>query len=354
MSSEKECYLVEVGFGFENNGERGFSRGSYIPYRTISCFIEKRNRYSTFCSAYRYNSTDIAKSDLFGDLYLDFDDANDFEHVRRDALTTLSYFKICYHIPEEQIRIYFSGGKGIHLIVPAEILGIQPMPLLNGVFKHIALSARTYSPFKTIDTQIYDNKRLFRIPNTIHEKSKLYKIPITATELRNFTEAQIRDMAQQPRQLEFTKNYSVNNMAQKQFQKDIEEYYVLDKESRKDKRFKSRYNFTPPCIQYILENGAQEGQRNITIACLTGFYKNSGKSLNETIDLVTEWNDRNTKPTGQQELKKTVRSIFMGEKLYGCSTLKLISNCDEQNCKLSKKKEGQDNVITSKSDNNKT
>lgn len=349
MCQEKECYLVETGFGFEVNGERGFSRGNYIPYRTINNFIKNHKGYSVFCSAYRYNNTDINKADLFGSLYLDFDDLNNFEHVRQDVITTLSYLKISYHIPEEQIKIYFSGNKGIHLVVPAEILGIQPMPLLNGVFKQIAMSAKTYSPNKTIDTQIYDNKRLFRLPNTIHEKSKLYKIPITSQELRTLTETQIKTMAQQPRTDFIIKPiYETNNIAQRQFQKDIQEYYIYDKESKKDKRFKTKLTFTPPCIKYILENGAQEGQRNITIACLTGFYKNSGKSLNETIELIEEWNENNSKPTGSQELKKTVRSIFMGEKLFGCSTLKTISSCDENNCRLSKKKEGQNNVIRSK------
>jgi hypothetical protein len=349
MSQEKECYLVEFGFGFEINGERGFSRGHYIPYRTIYSFIEDHNRYSVFCSAYRYDTTDIAKSNLYGDLYLDFDDINDFEKVRADALTALSYLKIVYHINENQIKVFYSGNKGVHIIVPAIILGIEPMPLLNGVFKTIALSIKSFTPNKTVDTQIYDNKRMFRIPNTIHEKSKLYKIPITPEELRNLTEEDIKKLAQQPRTIQLNTVYETNNIAQKQFQKAIEEYYILDKETKKDKRFKSKYNFTPPCIQYILENGATEGQRNITIACLTGFCKNSGKSLNETIDFISEWNSKNAKPTGDQEMKKTIKSIFMGEKLYGCSTLKLLSVCDESRCKLSKKKEGQNNVITSKS-----
>ncbi len=348
MCTANECYLCEVGFGFDSNGERGFSRGSYIPYRTISGFIENRNRYSVFSSAYRYNTTDIAKSDLYGDLYLDFDDINDFAHVRADALTALSYLKIVYHIEENQVQIYFSGNKGIHIIVPAKILGIEPMPLLNGVFKTIALSIKSFTPNKTIDTQIYDNKRLFRIPNTIHEKSKLYKIPITSDELRNLTEEDIKTMAQQPREMHFSTLFTTNNIAQKQFQRAVEEYYILDKEAKKDKRFKSKYNFTPPCIQYILENGAPEGQRNITIACLTGFCKNSGKSLNETIDFISDWNDKNVKPTGAQEMKKTIKSIFMGEKIYGCSTLKTISVCDESRCKLSKKKEGQNNEQNSK------
>ena len=105
MCIAEECYLIETGFGFEDNGERGFSRGHYIPYRTISGFIEKHNRYSVFSSAYRYSTTDIAKSDLYGDLYLDFDNINDFEKVRKDALTALSYLKIVYHIDENQIRL---------------------------------------------------------------------------------------------------------------------------------------------------------------------------------------------------------------------------------------------------------
>lgn len=341
MCTEKECYLVETGFGFESNGERGFSRGHYIPYRTISSFIENRNRYSVFCSAYRYNTTDIAKSDLYGDLYLDFDDIDSFNKVRADALTALSYLKIVYHINENQIKIYYSGNKGVHIIVPAVILGIEPMPLLNGVFKTIALSIKSFTPNKTVDTQIYDNKRMFRIPNTIHEKSKLYKIPLTPEELRNLSEEQIKVLAQQQREIQLNTIYETNNIAQKQFQRAIEEYYVLDKESKKDKRFKTKYNFTPPCIQYILENGAIEGQRNITIACLTGFCKNSGKSLNETIEFISDWNSNNAKPTGDQEMKKTIKSIFNGEKIYGCTTLKLISVCDESRCKLSKKKEGQ-------------
>lgn len=354
MSTEKECYLVEFGYGFEVNGEKGFSRGNYIPYRTVNHQVEKRNRYSTFCSAYRYNSAEVSKSDLYGDLYLDFDDINDFSHVRADALTALSYLKVVYHIMEDQVKIYYSGNKGIHILVPAKILGIEPMPLLNGVFKTIALSIKAFTPNKTVDTQIYDNKRMFRIPNTIHEKSKLYKIPITPDELRNLSEDQIKELARQPRQLQLNIVYETNNIAQRQFQKMIQEYYLLDKESKKDRRFKSKYNFTPPCIQYILENGAEEGQRNITIACLTGFCKNSGKSLNETIEFISEWNAKNVKPTGEQEMKKTIKSIFMGEKIYGCSTLKLISVCDESICKLSKKKEGQNNVTESKSINNKT
>ena len=353
MCQEKECFLIEVGHGFKTKqGEKGFSRGNYIPYRAISAFIAKNNSYSVFSSAYRYSNKQIDKSDLFGDLYLDFDDADNFENVRKDALTALSYLKIVYHIEESQVQIYFSGNKGIHIIVPAKLFGIEPMPLLNGVFKTIAISIRSFTPNKTIDTQIYDNKRMFRIPNTIHEKSNLYKIPLTPDELRTISHTDIQTMATQPRQLSFQKAIETNHIAEQQFKKAIEEFYTLDKEAKKDKKYKAKFNFTPPCIQYILTNGALEGQRNISIACLTGFYKSSGKSLNETIELISDWNDNNIKPTGEQEMKKTIRSIFNGEKMFGCSTLKLISVCNESQCKLTKKKEVDLNADKCKSNKN--
>lgn len=346
MSNAIENYLVEVGFGFmTKNGERGFSRGNFIPYQAVYSWSSSRNRDSVFCSAYRYTVADADKSTLYGDFYLDFDDADSFENVREDAIRTFSYLKIVYHIQEELLRIYFSGNKGVHIIVPADILGIEPMPILNGVFKHIVVNMKTYSPHKTLDTKIYDNKRMFRIPNTKHEKSGLFKIPITAYELRNLSEQAIKDLARQPREdVVFQKPVSVNNIARTQFQKDIQEYLTFDKEARKDRRFKSKYNFTPPCIQMILENGAQEGERNITIACLAGFYKNSGKSLDEAIDAIEEWNSKNIKPTGSNELRKTVRSIFLGSKTFGCSTLKTITQCDEQHCPLAKKKGDNNNA----------
>ena len=347
MCHVNECYLIEVGYGFEINGERGFSRGNYIPYAAVNIFSEEHHQYSVFSSAYRYSSTEIGKADLYGDLYLDFDDANSFERVRKDALMALSYLKVCYKISEQYVRIYFSGNKGVHIIVPAEILGIEPMNLLHGVFKYIANSIRAFTPNKTIDTKIYDNRRMFRIPNTKHEKSGLFKIPITSDELRNLTEEQIRAMATQQRQMPYTKYAGTNKFAEQQFKRMIDEYFIFDKESRKDRRFKSKYNFTPPCIQTILENGAEEGQRNITIPCLAGFCKNSGKSLDESIDFIIEWNDKNAKPTPEGELRKTAKSIFMGEKQFGCSTLKTITTCNESQCKLAKKERKNNNVTQS-------
>ena len=334
MCDVKDCYLCEVGNAFISNTGKGFHRGEYIPYKTVPLFTQRHNFFGTFVSTYRYNKPIPEQADLYGDLYLDFDDKDNFENVRQDALTALSVFKIVYKIPETQVKIYYSGNKGVHLIVPAEIFGVSPLPYLNGIYKMMAQRIRTFSPNKTIDLKIYDNKRLFRIPNTRHEKSGLYKIRITFDELKKLNEDSIKELARTTRN-EIKENFFDGfQEARRQYQKDIQEYLQWSSNETKDKKFLSKINFVPPCIHKILETGAEEGQRNMTIAALSSFYKLYGKSLNETIEIISEWNAKNTVPTGAVELERTVKSIFNSYKTYGCSTFKSLTDCDESNCRF--------------------
>jgi hypothetical protein len=339
--------LVEVGYGYELNGEHLFKRNDYIPYRTLNLFTNQRNMYSAFCTAYRYNTKDVSMAELYGDLYFDFDDIDSFEKVRADAITTLSYLKIVFGITENDVRLYFSGNKGLHIIVPAELLGVEPNKSLNGIYKTIANAIKSFTANKTLDTKIYDNKRLFRIPNTLHEKSNLYKIPITPEELKKLSEFEIKSMAASQRKINDIKTVMKSNKANKEYLRFIDEYNRLDKEMRANasRQGKKSYTFVPPCIEHLLKDGAGEGSRNISIACLAGFYKGYGKSLDEAIELISDWNDKNIKPTGHNEMTKTVRSIYNSDKQYGCSTLQSISKCDPE-CKIAKnrrKQNGQTN-----------
>lgn len=338
--SEPNFNIVEVGYT-NNNAERKFIRNEYINYNSFFEFLKTINCLDTYCSAYIYDNEKVEEANLYGNLYLDFDDAHDLNNAREDAIHTLSFFKIVYQIEPDKIKIYFSGNKGFHLIIPSEILGIQPRKDLNCVFKSIAEQVKTFSIHKTVDLQIYDNKRLFRVPNTINSKTGLYKVMLTSDELINLNEQQIKDLAKQPRNMVMKNKPYYNPVAGNQYLKAIENYERMAKElvtREKGFRYKKTLNVTPECIQNILENGAEEGYRNITIACLTSFYRESGKTFDEIIDLMTEWNSKNTKPTPTREMKATVKSIFYGNKTYGCSTLQTITHCNKSDCKLIKKK----------------
>ncbi len=337
-SAARENSLIEVGHSFFKNGVKGFSRGRYIRYADLPTFIQECNRFSVFRTAYLYDKPDADHANLYGDFYLDLDDLEDFEKVREDTITVLKYLSLCYKIEERYVKIYFSGHKGLHLIIPASILGVEPSPILNGVFKFIASSIKTYTRNKTIDTQIYDNKRLFRVPNTLHEKSGLFKIPLTLDEVKTLSHEQIKELAMRPRYVPFAKCHTKVFYAEQQFQRSIQSFALTDEYSKKDRRFTSTLNTTPPCIQSILDNGAEEGQRNITIACLSSFCRSIGKSLKESIAYISDWNNNNINPTPQYELERTVRSIFLSGKTYGCSTLKTITECNVGLCTLKKGK----------------
>lgn len=340
MCEIADCNIIEVGYTVtNNNAERIFNRNVYITYKQFSEFFKTHSCVDTYCSAYLYSNQKIEEAELYGNLYLDFDDADNFEYAREDIIRTLSFFKIVYKIPNDQLKIYFSGHKGFHLIVPKEILGVEPNKNLNGIFKTIAEQVKTFSSHKTVDLQIYDNKRLFRVPNSMHSKTNLYKIILTPQELRTLTEDQIKDLAKQPRFMTLPIKSVVNPVANNQYLQAVKLYEKQSQEKNiksKNFRYKKKLNIVPKCIENILENGAEEGCRNITIACLTSFYKESGKTLDEIIDLLTEWNSRNSKPTPIREMKSTIKSIFFSEKTYGCSTLQTLTVCNKNDCKLIK------------------
>ena len=340
QTNQCNCNIVEIGYT-ENNKERTFKRNEYIPYNKFFEFLKTINCIDTYCSAYLYDDTKVEEANLFGNLYLDFDDLENINNAREDAIHTLSFFKIVYQIPSDKIKIYFSGHKGFHLIIPSSILGIEPRKDLNKIFKTIAEQIRTFSIHKTVDLKIYDNKRLFRVPNTINSSTGLYKIMLTNDELINLSIEEILELAKQPRNLILNNKAFYNPVANNQYLKAIESYEKYEKENAKrEKGFRYRKNLTitPECIQNIIENGAEEGYRNITIACLTSFYRESGKSYEEILDLLTQWNSRNTKPTPEREMIATIKSIFYGDKVYGCSTLQTITKCNKSDCKLIKNK----------------
>ena len=336
--STEDCSYIEVGYSFNTRTGKEFHRGDYIPYWRLPVFCKSRNGYSAFNSAYRYSDTNVDSAALYGGLYLDLDDDNNFENVRQDALTVISYMKIVYSIKPDDMEIYFSGKKGVHIIIPPEIMDIQPSKDLNLVFRHIAESVKNYTPNKTVDMKIYDNKRLFRIPNTIHESTGLYKIRITAHELRTLSKDDIYELAKSPRK--FKRKQALKNIhASEQFIRAVKETQEELKRAGNDFRKVSTINFIPPCIQNILDKGADVGFRNQTIACLATFYKQYGASLHEAYDIITEWNSKNTVPTPVGELKRTVKSLYVSDKAYGCQTFKSLSICDSSNCKIGKRKE---------------
>ena len=335
MGKVADCYLVELGCWVDYTNH-SFKRNIYTPDELyLKLLNERYGNVGVFKTVYAYSTMNIEESFLHGDYYLDFDDIEDFEKVRQDALQTIDIINTCFYININDMEIYFSGNKGVHIIINKDLLGAIPHKKLNVIYKYITRFIRKSTIHKTIDTKIYDNKRLFRIPNSKHEKTGLHKIMITYDELVNLKYDDIRSMAKHTRQI--TKHIAeANEETVKMYNKFTElaitehnEQLLRSYENNSDQLIRD----TPRCIEKLLEDGPIKGTRNQTLAALTSFYKTKGYNYQDTIKLLLEWNSGSI---SKSEFYKTVNSIYKSNFKFGCRTFKEISVCDYETCPLMK------------------
>lgn len=128
-------------------------------------------------------------------IIIDFDN-QDQEQSRQSAIKFIQRL-LGYGCTPDNLRIYFSGGKGFHISMPDKLFGgINPakdLPYKIGSYVEL-LTAE----LPDIDRGIYNPNRIIRLANSRH-KSGFYKIPISAKELFDLHIDEIKKLAEQPR-----------------------------------------------------------------------------------------------------------------------------------------------------------
>lgn len=325
--------------GGRNLPNGGFTRNEIMNLQDLVHFRKKYDNTGIYISAYIYDSPDFKLSNLYGDFYLDFDEKEDFEKARKDALTAIWYMSrhFTYDIPVDMIRIFFSGQKGIHLIIPAVVFGVVPDKNLNEYYKLMAADIAKHIQYDTLDIRIYDRRRLFRVANSKHQETGLFKVPLTYWELANLSFKEIKNKAKYPAIVEYKKPYEINR-AKQEYQRHVKEWEArFHKKFDNHRRFSSKpLDFIPACIQELIDLGPQIGQRNVTVSVLTSFWKRQGHTEQEIWDKLVAWNNDSL---DEKELRRTMQSILYGEYQYGCSTLSTLATCIGKDCPLYKEKE---------------
>jgi hypothetical protein len=335
LSERSDLDQIEIGVRLPSGA---FTRNIFKKINDIPIMRKKYKNRGVYVSAYCYEDAQNKSEDslLYGHLYIDLDltDLKDpameteaFEKIREDGVKAVSFLSAIMGIDEEMIKIYYSGQKGLHIVVPARILGLKPMKELNHVYKVIAKEIHKMSKYKTIDTGIYDNARLFSLPGVQHPETGRYKIPLSFTELRTLSFDNIKQLSRKKRRLAY-KDARYNTKAYRIFQTYIEDW---EKEkvaqSRKSKDgYDKKLNFCPPCIESILK-------RNNTAAALASYFKQRGWSKTKGWTLISEWNEEYAN-LPKAELETTFESIYNGEYVYGCSTLEQLGDCQKDKCKI--------------------
>lgn len=340
-------WYVEMGGTYIINSQKVFGRKIYTTIDKKSEMRKKFNNTDVYATVFQYNNEDQNQSDLFGPMYLDLDmefhNDNEYSKLKADLTRIVTYLNLQYGIPTKYIKFYFTGKKGFHLIIPAKVFNIKPDKNLNVYFKSIAkeLSENTIMPI--IDLKIYDNKRLFRLPNSINGKTGLYKVPITYENILNFSYEEIREYASEPKNLDTVEVTLIDKAVNKlnEIKTALKEAEIKKAKSRKIPTNVdiSKVKF-PSCIKEIFNTGCAEGNRNNTTIILASAFFQQGVSYDDTFTMINKWNSEKNDPAlSDMEIQTTVMSAYQqvqAGRRYGCSSIRDAGLCVGKECKIYK------------------
>ena len=324
-----KCNVVEYG-GIMNNT---FRRNIYSVDNDSS--IINKFKGDVYKTIYRYENESINNCNFIAPFYLDLDIddiENNFDKLIRDLKILINKLKSEFFLNIEDIQIYFSGSKGFHLLIDEKIFGFVPNRSLNKDFKKVATYLKSYTLTKCIDTKIYDFKRLFRVVNTINTKTNLYKVYVNYEDLIKMTYDDLISYASEKK--EYTlHDYKYNEKANIAFNKLIEK---INKKNREKTNIKIAKEYIEkkkllPCVQYVLQNGSTNGQRNNTTIALANSLFQIGYSKQQVTEIIETWNDtKNEEPLPLKEITATIKSAYENSKnnyCYGCSSFRELDVC---------------------------
>lgn len=125
----------------------------------------------------------------YGPMYWDFDDADDIDRVLGEANAIIDYLMNKLNIPAEYIHCYLSGGKGVHITVPAQVFGVKkPTHYLPMIYREIMLTSMIGAGLEspcTVDEGVYScgRGRMWRCEGVARPGSGTYKVATTPNEL---------------------------------------------------------------------------------------------------------------------------------------------------------------------------
>ncbi len=336
-----QCKYVEIGGKINNVFKRNIITTSLNKKKVIKQY-DFTDTYSTI---YKYDNKNQDMANIIAPFYIDLDIEDlekDFDKLKRDVMLLTRKLKTLFKLSNNNIRYYFSGSKGFHIIIPYSIFGIKPCKDLNDKYKTLAIELKSYTITKSIDTRIYDTKRLFREVNTINTKTNLYKVPITIENIKDFSYNNLIEYAKAPKE-ECKIDSSYNQEADIAFNNLIIELKERQKRTINHKvaRQMLKNKELLPCVKYILQNGAQKGGRNNTaMALASSLYQRNSDDYEEVLDVMKAWNIKKLdNPLSDRELENTVKSAYRNVqdgKRYGCGAFIDLGIC-VKGCPIRKK-----------------
>ncbi|HOJ06770.1 MAG: hypothetical protein HND40_00195 [Ignavibacteriota bacterium] len=232
-------------------------------------------------------------------LILDIDREGDLESAKTELSKVLRRIELEYDIDLRWLRINFSGSKGFHVFIPAELFGgFEASEELPEQLKAIGKKLTEGIEF---DFSFYHHTGLMRLENTRHSTSEKYAIPLTANELFTLSIDEIKELASSPREMDVFDVTQLNSIPKLVGLKDNIEY-ENDEEDEDEQADKTKPNYYQELWQ-----GQPKGNRNIHLSKIIGHLIQNNLP-NESIRVIVKyWNEHNKPPHSTEEIEKEIK-----------------------------------------------
>ena len=209
------------------------------------------------------------------------------------------------------VQAYFSGS-GYHIAVPNSVFNFPSSDnlhyLVKGTLKNIFGDV--------IDSSIFMRTGIYRVQHTVNLKTNLHKIPLTVAELLNKDAETIQEWAKEPR-LEFAYSELVGNgELESQIQRTTPRIAQVSKvvEPRD----------VIPCVQEMLTNGPQEGNRNQTLIRIASHFYRHGIPSEFAKTAILHWNNNSL---NENSVIEKVEYVYNRGYRFGCQDEIMLKHC---------------------------
>jgi hypothetical protein len=276
-------------------------------------------------------------------IFFDIDSADDLPATRVSALTLCEMLMNRAFVPQDSLEIYFSGNKGFHVLVPCPVFRAFSSPNALALNKRMAQKAEAQG-IRFLDTGVYTNKRIWRLPNSIHGKSGLFKIPLTYEELRDMDMDSIVKLAQSPRPQDSFVMPCVCEKATQWYGRAIEcfeERYTKRSSNRTiNTQFKRGWRM-PPCVKAIETAVVPDGIRHMLYVSLARYYSYLNMHHDEILDRLEAIDQRNP-VRDPHSIERAVSFGCTHPGFPGCENPAISRYCQKDKCFYARLKESKD------------
>jgi hypothetical protein len=248
---------------------------------------EQTARYQIYPEYFEFRPKDHDNEpNRIADFKFDLDKDGDVATPIAEAHNIIDYFHKEYGVNPNEWRIWFSGGKGVHLELPASALGLEDgHPKLPLIYKQLARQCVEDLDLKTVDLSIYCMRsgKPFRREGIQRENGN-YKVPVTLEEL---TIENHDSFIKAPRQLEDNRPGLRNEKLTAKIQEFINEIENTEAFTNSGAFFEYDFEEDPPCIAAIANNRrvtAGKCDFNLISMTLVRYARSRGLSCNDMVD----------------------------------------------------------------------